>query len=771
MSVVSKEVAKLELYLEGLGCSNCARKIEKELNNLSYIEEAELNFVLSRLTIRTYRKENIINDIQSIVDRIENGVIVKNKSDYQNNINNTNNAMECKYNNNEQVNRKRKTYPEEEIEKNELSFTNGNKTESKYKDLIYMFLIKKWRLFWGSSIFIISILLFEFNILAFHFPPSLKVLMYFIAYLIIGGPVVFLSIKNIRRGQIFDENFLMSIATFGAFAINEYPEAVAVMLFYMIGQEFENRAVGESRRSIRALMDIKAEYANLKDGDNIIQLSPETIRIGQDIIVKPGERVPLDGKVIEGEAMLDTSALTGESKPRKVVNGDEVLSGMISKDGLLTIEVEKEFKESTVNRILNLVENASARKAKTEKFISKFASYYTPVVVFLALALATLPPLLISDGNFSEWIYRALIFLVISCPCALVVSIPLGFFGGIGRASREGVLIKGGNYLEALNKIETLVFDKTGTLTKGVFQVDKVLAFNNFREEELLEFAAYAEENSNHPISKSIKEAYSGEVKRDRIKSFQEISGQGLKITLDDKEILLGNKKLMNKYNIDFKTQNEENNRESEIDNKKLSRLSGTIVYLAVDNVLAGYINISDVLKEDTVATIKELKKLGIKNMVMLSGDRKETVEKIADIIGMNDYHAELLPADKVDKVEELLYKSRQGYLAFVGDGINDAPVLARADLGIAMGGLGSDAAIEAADVVLMTDEPSKIVDAIKTARITRKIVWQNIVIAFAVKGLFLILGALGVASLWEAVFADVGVALIAVINAMRIAK
>ncbi|MFW6264992.1 MAG: heavy metal translocating P-type ATPase [Bacillota bacterium] len=753
----SKELSRHEYYLEGLGCTNCAAKIERVINDLPYIEDAEINFVFSKLSLSTYKDHQIIKkEIQDIVNKIENGVKVKSGSDID--YNKVQTISKCEYDSlNQEVENT------EKAELNQEDRLEDKEAEKKgYKAILKNIILEKWRLFWGSTTFFLAIILFELNLFSIDFPVILEILLFATAYIIIGGPVVLSAFRNILRGEIFDENFLMTIATFGAFAIKEYPEAVAVMLFYMIGEEFENRAVDRSRRSISKLMDIKAEYANLKKGDELRQIAPESVNIGDHIVIKAGERVPLDGEVIEGEAMLDTSALTGESVPRKAEKGEEVLSGMINKDGLLTVEVKKEFKESTVSRILNLVENASARKAKTEKFISKFASYYTPVVVFSALALAVLPPLLVNGAGFSEWLYRALVFLVISCPCALVVSIPLGFFGGIGRASKEGVLIKGGNYLEALNKIDTLIFDKTGTLTKGVFQLDKIITVNDFTEEEVLKLAAHAEENSNHPIAKSIKEAYSGEFDKDKIQSFKEISGRGIKINFNGKEVLLGNKKLMEEREIGFNGEDYK---------KELSQLEGTIVYLAVNNLLAGYISISDLPKEDSVEAVKKLKEYGIKEIAILSGDREEVVKNIAEKLGIDKYYAELLPADKVDKVEKLLAKNRQGKLAFVGDGINDAPVLARSDIGIAMGGLGSDAAIEAADVVLMTDEPSKLVTAIKTARLTKKIVWQNIVMAFGIKALFLVLGAFGIASLWEAVFADVGVALLAVINSMRIIK
>ncbi|TDX46572.1 heavy metal-(Cd/Co/Hg/Pb/Zn)-translocating P-type ATPase [Halanaerobium congolense] len=503
-------------------------------------------------------------------------------------------------------------------------------------------------------------------------------------------------------------------------------------------------------------MDIRPDYANLKTDDGIQKVDPEGVQIGDVILIKPGEKVPLDGEVLDGSSMLDTSALTGESVPRKVEPGEDVLGGMINKDGLLTVKVNKEYGQSTVAKILDLVENASGKKAPTEQFITKFARYYTPVVVYAALAIAVLPPLFLPGAVFVDWFYRALIFLVISCPCALVVSIPLGFFGGIGRASRQGILVKGGNYLEALNNVTEIVFDKTGTLTKGEFSVSKVESYNGFKKNEILAKAAYAESHSTHPIAKSILEAYEQDIETDKIDDYQEISGHGIRAVIDDQEVLAGNIKLMNKENIDCQEADED----------------GTIVYLAIDKKYAGYITITDEIKADTAEAIKGLKKLGIRNLTMLTGDRKAVAESVAARLGLDNYYAELLPDQKVEKVEELLTnKDEKDKLIFVGDGINDAPVLARSDIGVAMGGLGSDAAIEAADVVLMTDEPSKLITAIETARKTRRIVWQNIIVSLAVKGFFVVLGALGMATIWEAVFADVGVALLAVLNAMRISR
>lgn len=580
--------------------------------------------------------------------------------------------------------------------------------------------------------------------------------LYIASYLIIGGEVLLRAAGNIVKGRVFDENFLMSVATIGAFAIQEFAEGVAVMLFYQIGEIFQGIAVNRSRRSISALMDIKPDYANLKAGGEVRKVSPQEVNVGDTIIVKPGERVPLDGIVIEGRSMLDTSALTGESVPREVEAGKEILSGSICTNGLLTIEVRKEFCDSTVAKILDLVENASSRKAPTEKFITKFARYYTPLVVFVALALAVIPPIVIQEASFSEWINRALIFLVVSCPCALVISIPLGFFGGIGGASKSGILIKGSNYLEALNNVDTVVFDKTGTLTKGVFKVTEIISKGGFSESEILEYAAYAESYSNHPIALSIQKAYGKDTDKSMIAGYEEIPGHGIKVNVNGKVILAGNRRLLENEGIDFMD----------------APMEGTTIYIAVDGEYGGAIIISDEIKSDSRRAVKELRAAGVKKLVMLTGDSKATGEKIGRDLELDAVYTELLPDQKVEMLEVLEKdKSSKGKLIFVGDGINDAPVLARADVGIAMGGLGSDAAIEAADVVLMTDEPSKIVSAIRIAKRTRRIVWQNIVFALTVKGLVLLLGAGGIATMWEAVFADVGVALLAVLNAMRVLR
>ena len=578
-----------------------------------------------------------------------------------------------------------------------------------------------------------------------------RLLLFGAAYLAVGADVLVKAVLRLFRGSLFDENFLMSLATVGAFAIGEYPEAVAVMLFYQIGELFQSYAVGKSRQSITALMDIRPDYANIERDGALEQVDPDEVAVGDIIVIKAGEKIPLDGVIIEGSSSLDTAALTGESLPREVAAGDDVISGCINQTGILTIETTKEFGESTVAKILDLVENASDKKGRTENFISRFARYYTPIVVFAALALAILPPIFLQQP-FGIWIYRALTFLVISCPCALVISIPLSFFGGIGGSSKIGVLVKGSNYLESLAHAEVVVFDKTGTLTKGSFAVSEIHAVD-VKDSQLLEMAAYAEDYSNHPISLSIKAAYGKKIDNSRITDVQEIAGHGVQAVIDGKKILAGNAKLMEREHIKYSP----------------SSSVGTVVYLACDGTYAGCIVIEDEIKADAAAAIKNLKSSGIRRTVMLTGDADAVGKKVAERLGLDQAYTELLPADKVDRVEDLLKeKSEKGKLVFVGDGINDAPVLARADVGIAMGGLGSDAAIEAADVVLMTDEPSKIAAVMKIARKTIRIANQNIVFALGVKFLVLILGALGKANMWAAVFADVGVSIIAILNAIR---
>lgn len=580
-------------------------------------------------------------------------------------------------------------------------------------------------------------------------------ILFIVSYLIVGFSILKKAVRNIFRGKVFDENFLMAVATLGAFGIQEFPEAVAVMLFYQIGELFQSYAVDKSRKSISSLMDIRPDYANvIRDGKEE-KVDPDEVKIGEEIVIKPGEKIPLDGIILEGSTMLDTKALTGESVPVGAKENDEVLSGSINESGKILVKVTKEYGESTVSKILDLVENASSKKSKSENFITKFAKYYTPTVVIIAVLLAIIPGFIFKEITFTKWLYRALSFLVVSCPCALVISIPLSFFGGIGGASKMGILIKGSNYLEQLASTEIAVFDKTGTLTKGVFEVQKIET-NGIKENELLELAAYAENYSNHPIAKSIKKAYKKEIDTSKIKDIKEISGHGISVTIDEKQVLIGNEKLMDENNINYVKSQE----------------VGTVMYIAVNNEFKGLIIISDEIKEDSLKLVQKLKKLGVRKTVMLTGDKKSVGENVAKKLGIDEVYTELLPDGKVKEVENLMKeKSEKGKLIFVGDGINDSPVLALSDIGIAMGALGSDAAIEAADVVIMTDEPSKIADSIKLSRKTMKIVRENIIFAIFIKVLVLILTAIGLATMWEAVFADVGVSIIAIINALRMLK
>ena len=599
---------------------------------------------------------------------------------------------------------------------------------------------------------IASIILFAFSMIVKFENVWINNIIFLISYLLVGIKILKKAIKNILRGKVFDENFLMSLATVGAFAVGEFPEAAMVMILYQIGELFQDYAVNKSRKSIASLMDIRPDYANVYREDKIEKVNPSEVAIGEIIVVKPGEKMPLDGTVVEGTSMLDTSALTGESVPRKIEVGDDALSGTINETGLIKVKVTKPFGESTVNKILDLVENASSKKSKSEKFITKFAKYYTPTVVIIAVIIAFIPPLIIQDATFKDWIYKALSFLVVSCPCALVISIPLGFFGGIGGASKLGILIKGSNALEALADVETVVFDKTGTLTKGVFEVQDVKNFE-IEKEELVRLVAHAEKFSTHPVAESVKRFYNNEIDENIIGNIEEIGGYGIIANIENKEVLVGNDKLMAKKNIAYEKCGE----------------AGTILYVAIDNKFAGYILISDKIKDDSEKALKELKKMNIKKTVMLTGDRKEAANSVGEKLKLDEVFSELLPDGKVEKVEELMkVKSSKGKLAFVGDGINDAPVLVVSDVGIAMGGLGSDAAIEAADIVIMTDEPSKISKAIKIAKKTMRIVKENIVFALAVKFIVLLLTVIGVSTMWEAVFADVGVSVIAILNSLR---
>ncbi|NNU75519.1 heavy metal translocating P-type ATPase [Clostridium estertheticum] len=712
-----EDIIRREFILEGLCCVNCANKIETQCRKLDGVSDANINFISKNLVIQFQSEDKIskgIDEAKKIVKRIEPGV-----NFIQSDVHGVKH--------------------EGHVHNHDHGHDGGEEGNNKNK--IMRFSV-------GFVIYIIAVILkldywFEFSL-------------YLISYLLIGGDVLVVAIKNILRGEIFDENFLMVIATVGAFSIGQFPEGVGVMLFYQVGEFFQDVAVNKSTKSISALMDIRPDYANKKINDEIVKVDPDEVHIGDIIIVKPGEKVPLDGSVIEGSSLVDSSALTGESVPREVNAGDEILAGCINKNGLLTIEVKKEFGESTLAKILDLVKNASSKKAPTENFITKFARYYTPIVVISAVLLAVIPPILIPGATFSQWVYRALVFLVVSCPCALVISIPLGFFGGIGGASKSGILVKGGNYLEALNSVEMVVFDKTGTLTKGVFKVTKMHVNGELSEEELLEYAAFVESYSNHPIAISILKAYGKEVNKKDIEDVEEIAGKGIRAKVKGKYVLAGNSKLMDSEKISY-TKGEN---------------VGSIIYVAIDNEYVGNIIISDEIKDDSISAIKGLKSMGIKKIVMLTGDNKDIANNIGKALGVDEVYSELLPHEKVEKLEKLQNeKSPKGKIVFVGDGINDAPVLARADIGIAMGGVGSDAAIEAADIVIMTDEPSKIAEAIKIAKKTKKIVLQNIVFALGVKAAILIFAVFGVANMWEAVFGDVGVALIAVLNSMRAMK
>lgn len=605
---------------------------------------------------------------------------------------------------------------------------------------------------------IISLVLFLGLMIAEHtgkldlLPEIVTLLIYVAVYALIGYDIVWKALRNISHGQIFDENFLMMVATLGAFGVKEYSEAVAVMLFYQVGELFQGYAVGKSRQSIAAMMDICPQYANIEEDGSLVQVDPDDVEIGTVIVVKPGERIPLDGVVVEGTSMVDTAALTGESVPRKAQTGDDIISGCVNGSGTLKVKVTKAFEDSTVSKILELVENATSKKAKVENFITRFAKYYTPVVTIAAVILAIVPPLILG-GGFAQWIQRACIFLVISCPCALVISVPMGFFGGIGAASRIGVLVKGSNYLEAVAEMDTIVFDKTGTLTKGEFKVSDVKAAGDVTDAELLELAALGEGYSNHPIAESIRTAYGKALDMDRVNASEEIAGHGIHAQIDGNDVYLGNAKLMKKQSIAY----EENSN------------IGTVVYVAKNGKFAGSIVISDAIKDGAKDAIHDMKAVGVKKCVMLTGDRKEVAEAVAKELGLDEVHAELLPGDKVSQVERLLQeKNEKSRLAFVGDGINDAPVLTRADIGIAMGSMGSDAAIEAADIVLMDDDVRKIASIVKISRKTLRIVRQNVVFALSVKAIVLILGALGLASMWAAVFADVGVSVLAILNSMR---
>ncbi|MBS4958893.1 MAG: cadmium-translocating P-type ATPase [Clostridium sp.] len=759
---------EIKLILSGLTCANCANKIETRVNSINGVKEATLNFTTSTLIIELNgerHNDDVIAEAKGIINKLEPGVKVFNKN--ENNIvtkevnkctsgtcsiENKSDKENHNHDNNHshsnlrgESNENSHEHSHEHSHGHSHDHSHGHSHDHSHGEAVS--LKENMRLIIGAIVYAIALISTEGSILS--------VVLFALSYVLVGGEVVLTAIKNILRGEVFDENFLMTVATLGAFFVGEFPEGVAVMLFYQIGEVFQSYAVNRSRKSITSLMNIRADYANILKNGKEEKVNPETVNIDDVIIIKPGERVPLDGTVLDGTSFVDTSALTGESVPREISIGEDILAGFINTNGVLKVKVTKNFKESTVSRILELVENASNKKAPTEKFITKFARIYTPIVVFSALALAIIPPLVIKDASFYDWIYRALIFLVVSCPCALVVSIPLGLFAGIGGASRKGILVKGGNYLEALKDVNTVVFDKTGTLTKGVFKVTEV---NNIDipKEELIKVAAISESLSNHPIAQSIIKEYGKEIDSNELSDYEEISGHGIKVTINNSQVLIGNYKLMEKFEIKYNNINS----------------IGTIVHVAINNEYKGNIVISDEIKESSKSAIAGLKSIGVSQTVMLTGDNKSVGEKVASLVGVDKVFAELLPGDKVDKVEELIENnSTEGKVIFVGDGINDAPVLARADIGVAMGGIGSDAAIEAADVVLMKDDPEALVTAIKVARKTNKVLWQNIIFSLGVKVLVLLLGAFGIANMWEAVFADVGVTVIAVINSTRCLK
>lgn len=714
-----------QYYIDGLGCPNCAAKMEEQVGKIAGVVEATISFVNKKLIINVNNDQEIDNIVEEAVKRmnvIEDNIKLIPYEQY-------NTSIEADY--------------EEEHEGHEHHHDHDHGETSKLSITLLCI---------GVVVLIVIIILSHF----YNINKYLEVGTFVVAYLLIGYDVLFKSIKNISKGQVFDEFFLMSVATIGALAIGEYPEAVGVMLFYKIGEYFQDKAVDQARHSIKALVNIKPEYANIvTESGEIKTVNPNKVMVHDIIEVKPGERVPLDGTLLEGSTSLDTSAITGESKPQDVFEGDVIYSGVINKTGLIKIQVTKKFADSTVSRIMEMVENASDKKSHTEQFITKFARVYTPIVVILALAIAVLPPIVTGNYEFREYLYKALSFLVVSCPCALVISVPLGFFGGIGVASKNGILVKGGNYLEALANIDTVAFDKTGTLTHGEFKVTKIVPNKNVTEEELLLSAAYAEYKTNHPIAKAILDANTGNVDENNIVSYEELSGYGIVANLSEATILAGNNKLMEKYNIKYSKAN----------------TASTVVYLAINNDFAGYICISDKIKESSKKGIDNLRKVGIENTILLSGDSEELVEEVAKELGITHAYGQLLPQDKLSKIENIYEENSDTKLAFVGDGINDAPVLARADVGIAMGNVGQDAAIEAADIVLMTDEISKIADAIKISKFTRQIVTENIIFALGVKVLVLLLVVCGMSSMWMAVFADVGVALLAVLNSIRVYK
>lgn len=801
------KVIRVDFLLNNLNCAHCAEKINDKVGKLAYVENSNMNFVAKKLSVfakaRDITKQHM-SEIAKIIHETESGLTVsllKNKVvgalEFDNKGNivesgntarngridlnvlyaNRNNSEEHHHEHGENCGCGEHHYHEHnhdeecgcgehhhhDHEHSESCGCGGHHHDHDHEEIKPKKVEKpkeKKEINKDLIKIIIGVIVYAFGIyeMAVGNTGTFGVVVFLAAYILIGGDVLLKAAKNLFRGQVMDENFLMSIATIGAIAIGEHSEAVGVMLFYKIGEYLQQKAVGQSRKSISALMEIKAEFANLVQGGKIIQVDPEEVEVGDVIVVKPGEKVPLDGIVTEGEAMLDTSAITGESVLRSVKPGEEVVSGTINTNALIYVRVTKEYGESTVAKILDMVENAGSRKSQTENFISKFCRYYTPIVVGLALAVAFIPPLVIEGAVFRDWLYRGLIFLVVSCPCALVLSIPLSFFGGIGSASKNGILIKGSNYLEALRKVDTVVLDKTGTITKGVFKVTEINPVG-MSEDELLRFAAIAEANSNHPIAKSIMESYNEkfeeEVKLSEIDKYEEIAAHGIKVLYHGKTILAGSSKLLDSENVKY---------------EKIDEV-GTTVYVAVDGKYAGCIVISDEVKEDSKRAIAEMRKVGITNVVMLTGDNEAAAAKIAEEVGLDKHYSGLLPNQKVEILEEIAKENSTGNTAFIGDGINDAPVLARADVGIAMGGVGSDAAIEASDIVFMTDELSKLPIAKRISEKTNKIVWQNIVFAMGVKVIVMLMSTGGVANMWEAIFADVGVALIAVLNAMRTLK
>jgi Cd2+/Zn2+-exporting ATPase len=753
-----QEQVKRELLLDGLDCANCALKIENGVSKIKGINECSVNFVTKTLSMYTTSDmdEQVVEEAKRKVLRLEPHIRISDKGGAQEAV--TNSTGIHRHNDQSQA----QEHSHEHTHEHGHDHGHNHSHAHSHEESGHAHAGHSHEHGAGQTKVLLARLAAGSVLLAAAIWAPLgdwaQLVLYVAAYLIAGGDIVLQAVKNIIRGQVFDEYFLMTVATLGAFAIGEYPEGVAVMLFYQLGELFQGMAVNRSRKSIQSLMDIRPDYANILTGtgDETRRVSPEEVRIGDRIMVKAGERVPLDGIVKAGRSMVDTSALTGESVPRQLEPGSDVLSGFVNKNGMLTIEVTKTFGESTVSKILDLVQNASSRKAKTEHFISKFARYYTPIVVILAALIAFVPPLLFSGAAFADWIYRALVFLVISCPCALVVSIPLGFFGGIGAASRNGILVKGSNYLEALNDVKVVVFDKTGTLTKGVFKVTSVQPEGGRTEEELMRLAAIAEANSNHPIAESIRAAWGKDIPSQGVDGYDEAAGHGIKVNVNGQEVLAGNAKLMEQAGVMYTK----------------PQTVGTVVHVAEAGQYIGHLIIADEVKEDAASAIQELKQLGIRKTVMLTGDAKAVGEAVARQLGVDEVYAELLPQDKVERLEQLeAAKFPKEKMIFVGDGINDTPVLARADVGVAMGGLGSDAAIEAADVVIMTDEPSRIASAIQIAKRTRRIVWQNIGFALGVKAVFLLLGVFGIATMWEAVFSDVGVTVLAVLNAMRVLR